>query len=93
MNIDDSNMDISPSLMAEMGLVAGVLRIAVQDAVGRDDRLRARALAWFSEDGVEPWTARWCADMLDMDIDDIRNAIRQRPAELRYRKVDRGRLA
>jgi len=83
----------------ELGVLAAMLKRAIQDAVyeqsarekaggqicGTSARVEVvqEARAWIFSDSRAAWSAHWCCELLDMDIQTIRALIKERPAELR----------
>ena len=99
--IDPEFIDSSPERLPELGIVAGTLRRAIQDAVYQPTKserrgvmrsatsasteVRAEAVAWLNSEDTAPWSALWCCDLLGLDIETIRHEVRERPRAVRDR--------
>lgn len=99
--LDVDIVDSVPDRVPELGIVAGTLRRAIQDAVYQPTRserngvmrsatsasaeVKAEALLWLNSNDTAPWSALWCCDLLGLDIETIRHEVRQRPRVVRDR--------
>ena len=99
--VDVDYIDSSPERLPELGIVAGTLRRAIQDAVYQPTKserrgvmrsatsasteVRAEAVAWLNSEDTAPWSALWCCDLLGLDIETIRHEVRERPRAVRDR--------
>lgn len=91
----------SISAMPEYKLVVAKMRQHVEDAVRKApkdkpykrrvvEEEREAAMAWIMSDDTAPFSARWCADLMDLDIDRVRDELTDRPngvrSAMRYRR-------
>lgn len=99
--IDPEFIDDTPEQVPELGIVAGALRRAIQDAVYQatpceragtarsattaTTEIIAEARAWLNSTDTAPWSAVWCCDLLGLDIETIRHEVRERPRAVRDR--------
>jgi hypothetical protein len=51
---------------AERGLVAAILRQAIDDCGSFDFRVQREARDWVMYDGIEPMSYQWCCSYLDL---------------------------
>jgi hypothetical protein len=90
------------SVEPEYQVVVSCLRQAIEDAVRKPSRRanadkmtrlareRIEAVDWLISDSKAPWSARWCADLAGLDIDEIRRRVLNNSdsvyQQLRYRR-------
>lgn len=85
------------TLEPEYALVASVLRKAVQDAVHKPTtRQRVEqycghyakpetsneAMWWIFSEDAGPFSCRWCCDVMDIDVNALRYALKHKPASV-----------
>lgn len=93
------------SEMPEYKLVVAKLRQHVEDAVRKvpqdkpykrriAEEERDAAMAWIMSDDTAPWSACWCADLMELDIDRVRDELLNRPNAVRSAmRFRRGKVA
>ena len=99
--------DQAPLELPEMNVITAMIRLGVQDSVQPPSKSskaidrrnveanREAAMAWLFSDSKAEWSSQWCADMLGVRIERIRDEVLNQPAAL-YRKLSglqKGRAA
>ena len=73
--------------MPERSLIAAVFGRAFRDAMGDLRSITKRAYLikdarrWFSCRSLEPYSFRWCCDVLELDPDRVLEQLKARPEE------------
>ena len=57
-----------------------------RDYVNKLRRERLWAMNWLFDTSPAPWSARWCADLIGVDLEHIRRDVHERPYDL-YRSL------